>query len=117
MLDLDDFEEHEFDEEEIRIRHEQKQREEQLAAEKKRLLASYSDPVPGMNNRGTDENNKNNEHEPEGHNYRWIIIVVAIIGTVLLGWLLAEYGGKILMGICVIIWLIAEFLIYPFKRK
>ena len=116
MLDLDDFEENEFDEEEIRIRQEQKRREEQLAAEKKRLLASYSNATPEMHI-STDAKKANTKGEPKEHNYRWIIIVVAIIGAALLGLFLAEYGGKILMGICVIIWLVAEFLIYPFKRK
>lgn len=117
MLDLDDFEEHEFDEEEIRIRHEQKQREEQLAAEKKRLLAQYSKPTPGMTNLEGTKSTDEKESEPVKHGVNWGIIVLVVIGIGLLTWFLIEYGATILMGACVILWLIVEFFKYPFKRR
>ena len=117
MLDLDDFEEHEFDEEEIRIRHEQKQREEQLAAEKKRLLAQYSKPTPGMSNLEGTKSTNEKEIEHERHGVNWAIIVLVVIGLGLLTWFLIEYSAKILMGACVILWIIVEFFKYPFKRR
>lgn len=124
MTDLDDFEEHEFDEEEIRLRQERKQREEQLAirdrqlaAEKERLLAGYTQPSPGMSDLRKSKNSKKNDTVPEKRINKWIIILLAVTGTALLTWFLIKYGGKILMGACVILWLVVEFFIYPFKRR
>lgn len=117
MMGLDDFEEHEFDEEEIRIRQEQKRREEQLAAEKKRLLAQYAKPTLGMTNLEGTKSTDENVSEPEKHGVKWVIIVLVVIGIGLLTWFLIEYGETILIGACVILWLIVEFFRYPFKRR